>query len=276
MIELTRPERRALNRLSMQWLVLAFLNTLFLFSVYAMLGIAGQPILAIRWLTLSAIASSIFLWKVCRWLPLNRRDDHRAEVGVLMESLGAGNFVTIGRGMLLAGLAGFLFSPRPSPGFLSWIPGILYSLACCADLLDGYLARRAGQPTHLGERLDLFLDGFGVLFATVLLVQYGLAPQWFLLVGFARYLFLAGDWLWRRRGKAVYALLPSRVRRPLAGFVMGYTAVALLPVFSPPATVVAAYLFGIPFLANFALDWLTVSGVISSGEYKSQRQSLEI
>jgi CDP-diacylglycerol--glycerol-3-phosphate 3-phosphatidyltransferase len=41
---------------------------------------------------------------------------------------------------------------------------------------------------------------------------------------------------------------------------MGFLAVVLLPVFTPPATHVAAALFGLPLLVGFARDWLSVSG----------------
>lgn len=272
MIELTRPERIALNRLSNQWLVLTFLNALFLVSIYAILRAEDQLSMAIRWILLSAGISYYFLSQVWRWLPLN----YLPGKGELLAFLGAGNILTIGRGVLLAGLAGFLFSPRPPEGVLIWIPGLLYTLAVCADLLDGTVARRAGQSTRLGEKLDLFLDGFGVLFAGVLLVQYGLVPGWYLVVGFARYLFLAGIWLRRWYGKPVYDLPASRLRRPLAGFQMGFMAVALWPIFSPTATTIAAVIFGAPFLANFALDWLRVNGLVSAGEFTSQRKSQEV
>ena len=271
MIEFTQPERNALNKLSIQWMGFAFSNALFLFGVYALLNAGDPPTGAIRWLLLAAGISNVFLWKVRRWLPLNQR----IEEGGLLSSLGAGNFVTIVRGILIAALAGFLFSPSPMGGILAWIPGILYTLAVCADLLDGFLARRASQRTRLGERLDLFLDGFGILFASILLVQYGRAPLWYLLVGFARYLFLTGIWLRKRYGKPVYELPPNQVRRPLAGIQMSFLAVALWPVFASPAIVVAAALFGFPFLANFTLDWFAVSGMILAGDFSSQQKDPE-
>jgi CDP-diacylglycerol--glycerol-3-phosphate 3-phosphatidyltransferase len=76
----------------------------------------------------------------------------------------------------------------------------------------------------------------------------------------ARYLFVAGIWLLRRRGETIHELSPSILRRTLAGFQMSFMAVVLLPVFSPPATWVAAAGFGVPFLSGFLRDWLVVSG----------------
>jgi CDP-diacylglycerol--glycerol-3-phosphate 3-phosphatidyltransferase len=91
-----------------------------------------------------------------------------------------------------------------------------------------------------------------VLVATLLAVQYGQAPQWYLLVALARYLYRAGLWLWRSGGNPVVDLQPSARRRALAGVQMGFLAVLLLPAFSPPGTHLAAVLFALPFLASFA------------------------
>jgi hypothetical protein len=44
---------------------------------------------------------------------------------------------------------------------------------------------------------------------------------------------------------------------------MNFIVIMLWPIFSPPATTVAAYAFATPFLVHFLRDWLIVSGVIS-------------
>jgi CDP-diacylglycerol--glycerol-3-phosphate 3-phosphatidyltransferase len=46
---------------------------------------------------------------------------------------------------------------------------------------------------------------------------------------------------------------------------MGFLATALLPMFRPPATTIAAMVFMIPFLAGFLRDWLVVSSRIKTG-----------
>jgi CDP-diacylglycerol--glycerol-3-phosphate 3-phosphatidyltransferase len=160
---------------------------------------------------------------------------------------------------MIAMLAGFLFSPRPD-GWQAWIPGVLYSIAVLIDFLDGYLARVTHYVTRLGEALDITLDGLGVLAATLLIVQYGQAPWWYILVGGARYLYLAALWLLQRSGKPRFDAPPNILRRGLAGLQMGFILVALWPVFSPPGTHLAAIAFGIQFLAHFIFDWLVVSG----------------
>jgi CDP-diacylglycerol--glycerol-3-phosphate 3-phosphatidyltransferase len=165
------------------------------------------------------------------------------------------------RGLFVAALLGFLVLPRP-PGWLAWIPGILYILSDVADFLDGYLARRTDHATRLGEILDMSFDGIGVLVAVLLGVKYGQIPAWYVLIGFSRYLFMGGQWLLERLGKPVHELPPSIRRRGFAGLMMGFLAAVLLPVFSPPGLHIAATLFGLPFLVGFGWDWLVVSGVI--------------
>jgi hypothetical protein len=51
---------------------------------------------------------------------------------------------------------------------------------------------------------------------------------------------------------------------------MGFTAVILSPLFSPPVTNLAAALFALPFLAGFSRDWLVVSGVLPAERNKPQ------
>jgi len=210
---------------------------------------------AFRWLGTAFISSAVLLGAI--WQSLNY--NYPAGKQRLLATLGAGNMLTIIRGALICFLAGFLFSPWPQ-GWIAWMPGILYSLAALADLFDGYLARRYSQVTRFGEILDMRLDGLGVLIACILLVQYGQVPAWYLLVGLARYLFIFGIWTRRQLGKPIYELTPNITRRPFAGVQMGFIAVVLFPVFSPPGTALVAALIALPFLVGFALDWLLVSG----------------
>jgi len=46
---------------------------------------------------------------------------------------------------------------------------------------------------------------------------------------------------------------------------MGFLAIVLWPLFSPPGTHIAAALFGLPLLSGFVLDWLIVSGIFQPG-----------
>lgn len=254
-------------------------RVIFLFVIQlALLWMGYQALLtwwtqqhAFRWLGIALISSTILLVAIWQGLKYN----YPAGKQRLLATLGAGNMLTIIRGALICFLAGFLFSPWPQ-GWIAWVPGILYSLAALADLFDGYLARRYRQVTRFGEILDLRLDGLGVLIACILLIQYGQVPAWYLLVGLARYLFLFGIWIRRKLGKPVYELTPNLTRRPFAGVQMGFIAVVLFPVFSPPGTALVAALIALPFLVGFTLDWLLVSGAWMRSEDDSISLNVKI
>jgi CDP-diacylglycerol---glycerol-3-phosphate 3-phosphatidyltransferase len=260
-----------LSSLRKQWAALSLISAVMAAGIFAWLKDFWDPGPAERWLLLSALLLLSFSNSLWRGLQYN----YRAGETRLSPTLGSGNLLTLLRGFLIAALAGFLIVPRP-PGVLAWLPGSLMVGITVTDLLDGYLARRANQATRLGEMLDMQFDGLSLLVSSSLLVFYRQAPVWFLLVGLARYLFLFGIFARQRMGKPVYELAPSPVRRPFAGVQMGFTAVLLFPLFSPPATHLAAALFALPFLAGFFLDWLVVSGVIPQAIQKEMRSVTRI
>jgi CDP-diacylglycerol--glycerol-3-phosphate 3-phosphatidyltransferase len=155
----------------------------------------------------------------------------------LLPAFGWGNGLTIVRGILVAGLAGFLFSPRPE-GWVVWLPAILYTLSNATDFFDGFAARRTNHVTRLGEILDMSLDGTGVLVAAALAVQYGQVPVLFLGVALVRYVFLGGMWL-RARWVLDHEMPGSISRQVFAGLQMGFWQ-WYGTLFSPPGTHVAA------------------------------------
>ncbi|HWQ83672.1 MAG TPA: CDP-alcohol phosphatidyltransferase family protein, partial [Anaerolineales bacterium] len=257
-MELSTPyPSQSFFRLKLLWLRFGLISLVFLGAGTLALQVAWETRFALRWLALASPAL-VYLIVVFR---IGLHYNHRPEEVDLLPTLGAGNWMSLGRGVLLAALVGFLFVPKPS-GWLAWIPGVLYTLACAADFLDGYLARRTNHVTRLGEFLDMSFDGVGVFAAATLAVQYGQAPVWYLIIAAARYLFLFGLRLLKTLGKPVLPLHPSLMRRVFAGLQMGFLAVILWPIMVPPASLFAATLFGIPFLFGFGQDWLVVSGLI--------------
>lgn len=167
--------------------------------------------------------------------------------------------VTLSRGAALMVFAGFLPGGLP-PGRFVWLPAALFAFAAGLDAVDGWIARRMDSVSELGGRLDTEMDGLTVLFGTIFVVGTDLVPAVFLLVGIARYLFVAGIWLRKRRGLDVKPLPPSQLRRLLGGLAMGAIWLALLP--TPGSTVsrLFAVVVLVPFVLNFSHDWLAVSG----------------
>ncbi|NUM49084.1 MAG: CDP-alcohol phosphatidyltransferase family protein [Anaerolineales bacterium] len=223
-----------------------------------------QPVVPFRWALFSALAYAYLLIGLWRNLPQNHRPDETE----ILPTFGWGNTLSLVRGVLMMALVGFLFQPRPGAGSLNdwraWVPGLLYTLAALPDYVDGYFARITNHVTRLGEWLDMTLDSVGVLAASFLAVQYGTIPWWYLPIGLARYLFLAGIWFRTRRGLPVYEMPYSVRRRGFAALKMGFIFVILLPPFLPPGTHLAAAVFGIPFAVGFLWDWGYVSGMISA------------
>ncbi|MEM4782186.1 MAG: CDP-alcohol phosphatidyltransferase family protein [Halalkalicoccus sp.] len=244
---------RTLRRLRLRWIALSAVSAVTTVLVFGGLRLLLADALARRWLLLVVPVLAYELGLLWRFLPRNRRDER------LVPSLGLGTLLTFVRGVLLAFLAGFLLLPQPTEA-LVWLPAVLYGAAALADYVDGSLARLTDHVTTLGARLDTEFDALGILIAPLLAVLYGQLPLWYLSVSAARYLFVFGIWLRRRRDRPVFDLPPRRSRRLLAGLQMAFLTVVLSPPVSPPVTTVAAVFVAVPFVVGFVRDWLYVSG----------------
>jgi CDP-diacylglycerol--glycerol-3-phosphate 3-phosphatidyltransferase len=262
---LTHRPADPLRALQREWLVVAALWVTVWLLGYALL----RPVwpLADRWLLLSGLLVGYGLyWVLWRHLELNHPPDSAA----LLPSLGAGNALTLLRGLCMALIGGFLFGPWP-PGALAWIIVGLYTLASVADYFDGYLARRTGHVTELGGRLDMEFDGLGTIIVILLAISFGQLPWWYLIIGLARYLFVLGLWWRRRRGLPIHQLTPSVHRRLFAGFQMGFLSVVLWPIVPAAMTTIAGTLFATATGAGFLRDWLVVSGRVDPAQPAYQR-----
>ncbi len=133
-------------------------------------------------------------------------------------------------------------------------------LGTLPDYLDGAAARWTNHVTVLGERLDISLDSLGALAASLLAVQYGQLPWWYLAAGLARYVFLAGIWLRVRLHLPVYELPFSVRRRGHGALTIGFLFMCLFPLFSPPGTHFVAAIFLIYLLGGFLWDWFVTIG----------------
>ncbi|MBT3315018.1 MAG: CDP-alcohol phosphatidyltransferase family protein [Anaerolineae bacterium] len=247
----------ALTHLKKEWMRAGLFFMLFASGGYFLFNRFWETRYALRWLGLTSVFGAWQLFVLWRSLGENHRE---GEVD-LLPTLGWGNAISFARGIFIAGLLGFLFSPW-AEGWLAWLPFTFYLFAALSDILDGYLARINNHVTKLGAALDMNNDSWGVLIVTLLVFWYGQVPLWYLPVGLARYFFIFGLWLREKQGKQNFEMPFSYRRRIFAGVQMGFIVSMLAPLFSPPATTIAATLFMIPFLGGFLYDWFLVTGRI--------------
>jgi CDP-diacylglycerol--glycerol-3-phosphate 3-phosphatidyltransferase len=174
--------------------------------------------------------------------------------------LGAATHLTLLRGLLVSLAAGF--AAVPPVGAVRWLPALLYAAAAIADRFDGIIARRLGQTTALGARLDEAMDALGLLAAPLVAVSWGRLPPWYLLVGVTYYVYRSAIWLRRRLELPVHLERVKRrqITRIFAGLQMTLVSVALAPLLSLEINSIAATLLMVPTLAFFARDWLIVIG----------------
>jgi CDP-diacylglycerol--glycerol-3-phosphate 3-phosphatidyltransferase len=260
--------QHALAALRRHWLWIALLYAGATVITFLLLRAVWDPGYALRWLLLTVLFALRPLWLLWHHLDENHsHDDAR-----LYAQLGYANWTTLIRGWFMAATGGFIGSPWPM-GWLGWLPAFFYMLAVMLDGIDGYLARVTGQTTKLGETLDISLDAWGALLVIGLGVWYGQLPLWYLLLGFSRQLFMAGQRWLTQRGRPVYEMTPSMERRAAAAAQMGFLSLMLWPIFAPPTTTIAAVLLGGQLFLSFSRDWLVVSGTVNpaSATYQQTR-----
>lgn len=257
--------RAALRRLARETALAGVGYALATGLAYGVLRRAWEPASAARWVSLGLVALTYLFGTLYRRLG----DNHPPGEEALYRGLGLANHVSLLRGLLLAWLAGFIFSPRPT-GWLGWVPGVLYTTAILIDYGDGILARVTHHTSALGQALDTELDALGILIAPALGIWWGQLPAVYGLVAVAYYAFTLGKWLRARQNKPLHPLPPGAIRRPMAGIQMGFISAVLWPLLHPPLTTIAAIPVMIPFVLGFARDWLAVSGRVdaNSGAYR--------
>lgn len=242
-----------------------YLFLLILFSVELSIHSAHN---VIWWIIGAFTVFAYILWELWRSLAKN----HPPESKTLYQSLGLPTQITLTRGFLIAVVGGFVLFPI-TEGWMRWVPGIAYLLTAILDALDGYAARKLDRITQLGQILDNKFDALGTLIAVLLGITLGKLPLWYIIVGIAYYLFIAGQWLRRRLDRTVYDLHQDRRRSVFAGIQMAFLGIVILPVYSAESTFLAAVAFFIPTAFMFARDWLVTSGVLSPDEDSYQRKA---
>ena len=222
-------------------------------------AVAADPT---TWASATLVATATLCATVWYVIDVSRR---RNEVGV-DTVLTPADGVTLFRGVLVCGVAGFALS---SPRWV-WLPAGLFVLASLLDAADGALARRIGS-TPVGRRLDGAVDALCVLLGAGAAVALGGIAAWYLLAGVVWYGFAGSLRLRRLRGKPVYALPASRLRRPIGAAQLVVIAVALTPVAPHSAVTATAAVALLALAASFARDWTIATG--RRGESRPRLQS---
>ena len=217
-----------------------------------------------------AIQGSL-IWLICLYrcfvmLELNRVSMNSAPYA----DLGWANRLSLIRAWLIAITGSFVFQPNISQNIVIF-PALAYFLAAIIDRVDGYVARISRQQSLLGEKLDTETDALGLLLAPLLAIWLGKIHWSYLAVSLAYYLYQAGLHWRRRHHLQIHPLPKNPERRAIAGFQMGFLAVVLWPVLTPPATAIAGFAFMLPLLAGFIIDWLSSAGTIQRGTPETER-----
>lgn len=169
--------------------------------------------------------------------------------------LGAANRVTLGRLVLILGLAAL----APSDALLGaggrWWVIVVGTVVMVLDGFDGWIARRTGAASAYGARFDMETDAFLMLVLSVLVWSEGRVGAWVMLIGAMRYLFVAAGWaLPALRGE----LFPS-LRRKVACVVQGIALLVCLgPIVPQPLPVIVAAIALAMLVWSFGVDsvWL--------------------
>jgi cardiolipin synthase len=128
---------------------------------------------------------------------------------------------------------------------------VVLSLGGTSDWVDGFLARRLGQVSRLGELLDPLADRLYIFATLIALTVRGILPWWFTLALVARELFMG----------ALLLLLRRRGYGPPAVHYVGKSATFILLVAFP--VLLLAHVLGQPYGWWYASGWaLALWGLI--------------
>ncbi|HHX77232.1 MAG TPA: CDP-diacylglycerol--glycerol-3-phosphate 3-phosphatidyltransferase [Firmicutes bacterium] len=99
------------------------------------------------------------------------------------------NRITIFRILLIPVFMAFLLADTPPA---SVIGAIIFIIAACSDILDGYLARKQEEVTILGKFLDPLADKLLITAALISLVALNLLNPWIVLIIISREIAVTG------------------------------------------------------------------------------------
>lgn len=148
-------------------------------------------------------------------------------------TLGPADLVTLGRAVLVGGVAALVADGAVGAAPPSATLIVIASVALALDAVDGKVARRTGTVSALGARFDMEVDAFLVLVLSVHVAT--LVGAWALAIGAMRYVFVVASWVlpWLR------ANLPTRYDAKAIAAVQGIVLLVASSQLLPAANTVA-------------------------------------
>ena len=148
------------------------------------------------------------------------------------------NFISLLRAILVIPIIYYLLTPNSTVILI-----VLIVIVILSDLLDGYIARRAHEVTHIGMWLDPLADALVIVSVTFILVLTGKLPMWYFVVFMVRYatITLTGLYLLNHTNFRHGANIPGKI-------ATGLVAITLV-----------LYIFAIPSLENVNIIFLWLS-----------------
>jgi phosphatidylglycerophosphate synthase len=150
----------------------------------------------------------------------------RGLAGAGAARMGPADRVTLVRATLVGAVAALTADSFGGPTAVTAVVS-LSVVALVLDAVDGWVARRTGTATPLGARFDMEVDAFLILTLSVYV-----APStgwWVLVIGTARYAFVAARWLLPWMRGSVPPLYWRKVVAAVQGIVLTIAAAGVLP-----------------------------------------------
>ncbi len=170
------------------------------------------------------------------------------------------NTLTLGRIFLVPLLVVVLLTSFDGKSVLGvsneMLGAAIFALASITDWLDGYLARRRGQVTGLGEWMDPLADKLLITAALISLVQLGRAPAWMVAV------ILGREFAVTVMRSFIYARGHSLPASMIGKIKMVAQVVAILALILGPGHIEAFYVLG-----HIALWIATLAALVSAVDY---------
>lgn len=127
------------------------------------------------------------------------------------------NFISLMRAILVIPIIYYLLTPNSTIILI-----VLITFVILSDVLDGYIARRAHEVTHIGMWLDPLADALVIVSVTFILVITGKLPMWYFVVFMVRYatITLTGLYLLNHTNFRHGANIPGKIATGLVAITL--------------------------------------------------------